>query len=263
MLTCRTIIRLIPSLKNQKHMIHNLGNVECIELSEIPPETRCPHCPKCWTEGIVYCACGTRLIPKAFTRCLTRERFDALTIPDVVIKKGTRRGARHGENEAQRKYKQAKDCSRKALKNKKKTPSSSGSNRAKRTETRSKPSDGTKKPADVLTVLHAKTTPTSLLGKLALNIQRPTDFYESKIGLVLTQSKISTTSDKKMIKSPILQFTQANKFANVQYGKTRRDGIQHLIDELKRIIHMVVFSRIRKTSVIFQGFRSRATAIRL
>ena len=69
-------------------MIHNLGNVDCFELREIPPETQCPHCPKYGTEGIVYCACGTRLIPKAFTRCLTRERFDALTIPDVVIKKG-------------------------------------------------------------------------------------------------------------------------------------------------------------------------------
>ena len=67
-------------------MIHNLGNVDCFELREIPSETQ--NCPKYWTEGTVYCACGTRLIPKAFTRCLTRERFDALTIPDVVIKKG-------------------------------------------------------------------------------------------------------------------------------------------------------------------------------
>ena len=149
-----------------------------------------------------------------------KGRFDALTIPDVVIKKGTRRGARHGGKRGTTQVQTSERLFQKSFKEQKKAPSSSGSNRAKRTVT-------TKKPADVLTALHAKTTPTSLLGKLALNIQGPTDFYESKIGLVLTQSKISATSDKKMIKSPILQFIQANKFANVQYGKTRRDGIQH------------------------------------
>ena len=46
------------------------------------------YCLKYWSEEIVFCTCGTCLIPTEFTRRLHRERFDELTIPDFVYQKG-------------------------------------------------------------------------------------------------------------------------------------------------------------------------------
>ena len=54
------------------------------------------------------------LVPVELTRQLSRERFDALTIPNFVINKGGSRGARHGKSEAQREYHGAKACLRKS-----------------------------------------------------------------------------------------------------------------------------------------------------
>ena len=58
-----------------------------IELCEISPKVRCAYGLKCWTEGIVYCTCGTCLIPTESALTLNRTRFDALQIPIFVIKK--------------------------------------------------------------------------------------------------------------------------------------------------------------------------------
>ena len=54
-----------------------------------------------WTKGIVYCTCGTCLRPTDKTRKLNKDRFDVLSIPHYVIKKGTSHGARHGNTEKQ------------------------------------------------------------------------------------------------------------------------------------------------------------------
>ena len=94
---------------------------------------------------------------------------------------------------------------------------------------RSKPSDGTKKTADVVTKLRARTIRTSLRGtsgggyennwKVSLNTQDR---------ITLTTSERSATLHKKMFKKPTPQFLPANKFANVQCRKTRGDGIRGL-----------------------------------
>ena len=86
-----------PFSEESKKMIHNMGNVEGFELREISSRIQCSYCLKHWTEGIVYCICGTCFIHREFKRRLTKERFDALTILDFVIEKGTRHSARHGK----------------------------------------------------------------------------------------------------------------------------------------------------------------------
>ena len=47
--------------------------VECFELCEISHQIQCLYCVTYWTEGIVYCACGTCLVPTDATRKLNRE----------------------------------------------------------------------------------------------------------------------------------------------------------------------------------------------
>ena len=55
---------------------------------------------------IVHCTCGTCLRPTDTTRKLSKHRFDVLSIPSYVIKKGPSHGARYGNN------KEAKNLSR-------------------------------------------------------------------------------------------------------------------------------------------------------
>ena len=92
-----------------------MGSVECFELCEISSKIQCLYCMKYWTEGLVYCDCGT--CPTDATRKLNRERFDALKIPvPHLIKKGGSRVARHGRSEDQREYNQARVCLHRAHK---------------------------------------------------------------------------------------------------------------------------------------------------
>ena len=80
------------------------------ELCEISCETQCSYCSKYWADCIVYCTCGTCLIPTEYTKRLTKETFDTLSIVYLVITKGSRHGARCGKTDKQREYRQARDC---------------------------------------------------------------------------------------------------------------------------------------------------------
>ena len=117
LLMCKAIIRTIPSAKNQNRWFTLQGNVECFELCEISPLVPCPYCLTYWTEGIVYCTCGTCLVPTELTRKLNGDWFDALKVPNFVIKKGAQHGAPHGKSKTQRGYHQAKQSMRKAHNN--------------------------------------------------------------------------------------------------------------------------------------------------
>ena len=66
------------------------------------PKVQCHNCMTYWKKGIVYCICGTCLRPTDTTRKLSKDRFDVLSIPNYVIKKGPSHGARHGNTEKQR-----------------------------------------------------------------------------------------------------------------------------------------------------------------
>ena len=105
-----------PFSVESKKMIHNLGHVECFELCDISSEIQCSYVHKYWTEGVVCCTCRTCLIPAEHTRRLTKERFDTLTFPFSLSKGNTQRCSQP-ETGAQREYRQARDCSKKASKN--------------------------------------------------------------------------------------------------------------------------------------------------
>ena len=85
-------------------------------MCEISPKIQCLRCLTYWTKGIVYCTCGTCLRPPDKTRKLNRDRLDALSIPNYVIKKGPSHGARHGNTEGQRIYHAAHTAAKKAKK---------------------------------------------------------------------------------------------------------------------------------------------------
>ena len=69
-----------PFSEASKQMV-NLGNVQCFESCEISSKSHCSYYVKYWTEGIVH------LIPTEYTRRLTKEKFDAPTIPDFLTKR--------------------------------------------------------------------------------------------------------------------------------------------------------------------------------
>ena len=102
-----------PISEKTKEMIHDMGNVEYFETCGMSSKVQCNRCLKYWTIGIVHCTCGTCIIPTERTRRLIRERFDALSVPNFVIKKGPHHGARHCRSEAQREYCQAHQCLKK------------------------------------------------------------------------------------------------------------------------------------------------------
>ena len=58
------------------------------------PRSSVAYCLKYWAEGIVCCICGTCIVPTEYIRLLTKEKFDALTIPyfnkehDMVLAAG-------------------------------------------------------------------------------------------------------------------------------------------------------------------------------
>ena len=82
-------------------------------MCDISPKVQWNHCLKYRTIGIVYFTCGACIIPRERTRRLNRERFDVLSIPHFVIKKGPSHGARHGKAEALREYQKAHQCLKK------------------------------------------------------------------------------------------------------------------------------------------------------
>ena len=85
-------------------MIRELGYVEFFELCETTPKVQCSHCLLCWNQGIVCCTCGQFLIYSEYRRKFNRQRLDAISIPDYVIKTGATHSARHGKTEVQREY---------------------------------------------------------------------------------------------------------------------------------------------------------------
>ena len=125
-----------PISEKTKEMIHDMGNVEYFETCGMSSKVQCNRCLKYWTIGIVYCTCGTCIIPTERTRRLIRERFHALSVPNFVIKKGPHHGARHCRSEAQREYCQAHQCLKKEEKRRTTTQFFNAFNKATRTENR-------------------------------------------------------------------------------------------------------------------------------
>ena len=105
-----------PCSEKSKDMIRSMGNTEYLEMCEITSKVQCHNCLTYWTTGIVYCTCGTCLRPSDKHRKLNKDRFDVLSIPNYVIKKGPSHGARNGKTERQRIHYAAHIAARKARK---------------------------------------------------------------------------------------------------------------------------------------------------
>ena len=79
-----------PFSEQSKEMIYGMGNMEYFEICEITPKIQCHKCLTYWTKGIVYFTCGTCLRPSDKIRKRNSDRYDVLSIPNSVIKKGPR-----------------------------------------------------------------------------------------------------------------------------------------------------------------------------
>ena len=91
--------------------------MEHFELCEISPKILCSFCLKVLDRRHRLLFLCDMFDPHRIHKTLTKEKFDT-TIPYFVMKKGTRHGARCGKTDAQREYRQAKDCLKKAVQNK-------------------------------------------------------------------------------------------------------------------------------------------------
>ena len=103
--TYNRVNHLIPSVKNQKQMIHVVGNIELCELLDMEPKTQCKVCLSHWDIGIVHCTCWH------FLRKGTEENkkfvqytMDLLSFPNFYVKKGRPHGHRYGKKPGDREY---------------------------------------------------------------------------------------------------------------------------------------------------------------
>ena len=90
--------------------------MEYFKICKITSEVPCHNCVTYWTKGIAYCTGGTCLRPSDKTRKRNKDRFDVLSIPNDVIKKGRSHGARHRNTERQRIYHAAHVSAKRAKK---------------------------------------------------------------------------------------------------------------------------------------------------
>ena len=93
-----------PFSMNPKKMIQDRGNVELFGLFETDPKTQCKECFSYWSEGIVWCTCGS-----LERKCSEPKRHPTnigpfLSVPDYVIKKGQLHGDRYGKASEQKEY---------------------------------------------------------------------------------------------------------------------------------------------------------------
>ena len=93
-----------PFSEKSKELIRSMGNTEYFEMCEITSKVQCQDCLLYREIVIVYCTRVTCLLPSQKNRKLNKDRFDVLSIPNYVIKKGPSHGAQHGPNVRQRIY---------------------------------------------------------------------------------------------------------------------------------------------------------------
>ena len=76
-----------------EQIIKEEGNVEAFELRELTDNTQCEHCHRYATAGHIYSICGHLLkYENPSPEVQSREGYDLLTTPAVVVKEGPGRG---------------------------------------------------------------------------------------------------------------------------------------------------------------------------
>ena len=145
------------------------GKLEYFEICEITPKVQCHNSLTYCTKDIVNCTCGICLRPSDKIRNLKKDRFEVLSIPNSVIKKGPSYGARHGNAERQRIYHAAHVSCKKAKKNGYKIHMDS--TRVLVIENHKSTSDETKNTAHATMRLQMKITPFSLQRESAWDVK--------------------------------------------------------------------------------------------
>ena len=93
-----------PFSMNPKKMIQDRGNVELFGLFETDPKTQCKECFSYWSEGIVWCTCGSLERKCSEPRRHPTNIGPFLSVPDYVIKKGQLHGDRYRKASEQKEY---------------------------------------------------------------------------------------------------------------------------------------------------------------
>ena len=81
-----------PSSEQSKDMIYSIQKKEVFRGLRDHSKIECHNCMTYWTRAIVYCTCGTCVRPSDKIRELISDRYDVLSIPNYVIKKGPSHG---------------------------------------------------------------------------------------------------------------------------------------------------------------------------
>ena len=93
-----------PFSMNPKKMIQDMGNVELFGLFETDPKTQCKECFSYWSEGIVWCTCGSLERKCSEPRRHPTNIGPFLSVPDYVIKKGQLHGDRYEKAPEQKEH---------------------------------------------------------------------------------------------------------------------------------------------------------------
>ena len=96
--------------------IHEMGNMELIELRQTLATIQCPSCLKHVPEGLNMCQCGVWLRPNQSTMDRIRTAFAALKTPCYSASVIISRGRKSGHNPWQQDHQKAMDARRGATK---------------------------------------------------------------------------------------------------------------------------------------------------
>ena len=197
-------------------MIRSMGNVEYFGMCEISPKIQCPHCLTHWTKGVENSCCGTCFRPTDKTCKLNRDRLDASSIPNYVIKKGPSHGARHGNTERQPTYHAAHVAAKKENK-RDITICWHDFKIVQLTEHHRSRLDGTKNSAHSTTQLQKKTIRIWLQHKSRKDMKMDGYRYSTAKGETVRWTNMNY---KKKLKDRGRRSTPVNKFDNEQISRS-------------------------------------------
>ena len=134
-----------------------------------------PNCLRYCTTGLLYCTCGACLYLAEKTRQMNRDRFDALSIPLYVMKKGPLHVARCGNTEGQRIYHAAHIAAKTGKAKRVLSPSWSDFKHVRFAGSHSSRLDGTKPSAHTMTNFQMQITHTCATQKSIKDVQQRED----------------------------------------------------------------------------------------
>ena len=81
--------------KELQELIADMNNTEIFELCENSSKQQCPECNTFWEIGMICCSCGRNMTSSQRPTEFEQNNYDVTSIPGCVIKKNSRREAKH------------------------------------------------------------------------------------------------------------------------------------------------------------------------